>query len=123
MKLTQNKLSVILATVVAGAAIVANATAAKAAEPVKAGLNGRYILKGTVTDVYTFDEVSGKVWRTIVDQNGEEWVYTYDVTEKCVPVLGQKVVMVMDSNGTEGDVTDDNIKDLLFRCNCYDITD
>ena len=123
MKFTQNKLSVILATVVAGVSIIANATAAKAAEPVKTGLNGRYILEGTVTDVCTFDEVPGKVWHTIVDQNGEEWIYTYDVTEKCVPGLGQKVVMVMNSNGTVDDITDDSIEDLFFRCNCCDITD
>ena len=123
MKLTQNKLSVILATVMAGAAIIANTVSAKAAEPVKTGLNGRYILEGIVTDVYTFDEVPGKVWRTIVDQNGEEWVYTYEITEKCMPNVGQKVVMVMDSNGTVDDITDDSIEDLFFQCNCCDITD
>ena len=56
MKLTQNKLSIVLATVVAGVSILANCTTANAAEPVKTGLNGRYILEGTVTDVCTFDD-------------------------------------------------------------------
>nr|DAK14343.1 MAG TPA: hypothetical protein [Caudoviricetes sp.] len=43
MKLTQNKLSVVLATVVAGVSILANCMTANAAEPVKTRLQNRYI--------------------------------------------------------------------------------
>ena len=118
MKLTSNKLSVILATVVAGVSIMANCMTARAAEPVKTGLNGRYVLAGRVDAKFTFDEVPGKTWYSIVDENGEEWVYTYDSSKKCVPELNQDVVMIMNSNGTPNDITDDQIEDILFSCHC-----
>ena len=51
MKLTQNKLSVILATVVAGVSILANCMTANAAEPMKTRLNNRYVLAGSVDEI------------------------------------------------------------------------
>lgn len=113
MRLTQNKLSVILATIVAGVSILASSVTAKAAEPVKTGLNGRYVLAGQVNDIFTFDEVPGRTWYSIVDQNGEEWVYTFDSKETCVPKMGQCVTMIMNSNGTET-IYDDTIEDVLW---------
>lgn len=123
MKLTQNKLSVILATVVAGVSIMANCMTAKAAEPVKTSLNGRYVLAGRVDDIFTFDEVPGKTWYSIVDQNGEEWVYAFNSSEKYVPKMNQRVTMIMNSNGTADDITDDIIEDLLFCNDCDEEND
>jgi hypothetical protein len=53
MKLTQNKLSVILATVVAGVSILANCMTANAAEPMKTRLDNRYVLAGSVDEIAT----------------------------------------------------------------------
>lgn len=113
MRLTQNKLSIILATIVAGVSILASSVTAKAAEPVKTGLNGRYVLAGQVNNIFTFDEVPGRTWYSIVDQNGEEWVYTFDSKETCVPKMGQRVTMIMNNNGTET-IYDDTIEDVLW---------
>lgn len=122
MKLTQNKLSVILATVVVGVSILASGVTAKAAEPVKTGLRNRYVLAGRVDDIFTFDEVPGKTWYSIVDQNGEEWVYAFDSSDKCVPKMNQRITMIMNSNGTADDITDDIIENLLF-CDCNEEND
>ena len=54
MRLTQNKLSVILATVVAGVSILANYTTANAAEPMKTRLENRYVLAGSVDEIEVF---------------------------------------------------------------------
>lgn len=54
MKLTQNKLSVILATVVAGVSILANCMTANAAEPMKTRLENRYVLAGSVDEIEVF---------------------------------------------------------------------
>ncbi len=113
MRLIQNKLSIILATAVAGVSILASSVTAKAAEPVKTGLNGRYVLAGQVNDIFTFDEVPGRTWYSIVDQNGEKWVYTFDSKETCVPKMGQCVTMIMNNNGTET-IYDDIIEDVLW---------
>ena len=64
----------------------------------------------TVGTTYTrearVDEVSNG-WTTFVDDNGEGWdYYTTDYT------MGEKVVMVMDTNGTDNDITDDVILEI-----------
>ena len=87
----------------------------------KIGLNGRYVLAGQVNDIFTFDEFPDKTWYSIVDQNGEEWVYTFDSEDECVPKMSQRVTMIMNSNGTVDDITDDVIEDLLF-CSCNEKT-
>ena len=110
MKLTQNKLSVILATVVAGISILANCTTASAAEPVKTGLKDRYILAGNVDEIEVFR--NGIKTIHVIDENGEEWLYSYASMEE-TPADGQKVTMVMNSNGTET-IHDDIIEDVLW---------
>ena len=110
MKLTQNKLSVILATVVAGVSILANCMTANAAEPVKTGLNDRYVLAGRVDGIEVFR--NGIKTIHMVDENGEEWLYSYASMEE-TPADGQKVIMVMNSNGTET-IYDDTIEDVLW---------
>lgn len=110
MKLTQNKLSVILATIVAGVSILANGTTANAAESVKTGLKDRYILAGYVDEIEVFR--NGIKTIHVVDENGEEWLYSYASMEE-TPVDGQKVTMVMNSNDTET-IYDDTIEDVLW---------
>lgn len=75
--------------------------------------SGRYILSGTVTDAW-YETDHGEDVRviSIVDSNGEEWCATgYDCQ------IGQKVTLVMNSNGTTNDIFDDIIEDVLW-CNC-----
>lgn len=113
MKLTQNKLSVILATIMAGVSILANcmtANAANAAGPVKTGLNDRYILAGHVEEIEVFR--NGIKTIHVVDKNGEEWLYSYASMEE-FPSDGQKVTMVMNSNSTET-IYDDTVEDVLW---------
>lgn len=110
MRLTQNKLSVILATVVAGVFILANCMTANAAEPVKTRLQNRYVLAGHVEEIEVFR--NGIKTIRVVDENGEEWLYSYASMEE-TPTDGQKVTMVMNSNGTET-IYDDTIEDVLW---------
>lgn len=110
MKLTQNKLSVILATVVAGVSILANCMTANAAEPVKTRLENRYVLAGRVDEIETFR--NGIKTIHVLDPNGEEWLYSYASMEE-TPGSGQKVTMIMNSNGTET-IYDDTIEDVLW---------
>lgn len=110
MKLTQNKLSVILATIVAGVSILANCMTANAAEPMKTHLQNRYILAGYVDEIEVFR--NGIKTIHVVDENGEEWLYSYASMEE-IPADGQKVTMVMNSNGTET-IYDDTIEDVLW---------
>lgn len=74
---------------------------------------GRYILSGTVDDAwYEFDNGANVRVISIVDSNGEEWCATgYDCQ------VGQKVTLVMNTNGTTNDIFDDIIEDILW-CNC-----
>ena len=110
MKLTQNKLSVILATIVAGVSILANCMTANAAEFVKTRLQNRYVLAGYVDETEVFR--NGIKTIHVIDENGEEWLYSYASIEE-FPSNGQKVTMVMNSNGTET-IYDDIIEDVLW---------
>lgn len=110
MKLTQNKLSVILATIVAGVSILANCMTANAAGPVKTRLQNRYILAGYVDETEVFR--NGIKTIHVVDENGEEWLYSYASMEE-TPADGQKVTLIMNSNGTET-IYDDTIEDVLW---------
>lgn len=110
MKLTQNKLSVILATVVAGVSILANCITANAAESVKTRLQNRYVLAGNVEGIEAFR--NGIKTIHVIDENGEEWLYSYASMEE-TPADGQKVTMIMNSNGTET-IYDDTIEDVLW---------
>lgn len=110
MKLTQNKLSVILATIVAGVSILANYMTANAAGPVKTGLNDRYVLAGRVDEIEVFR--NGIKTIHVVDENGEEWLYSYASMEE-TPADDQNVTLIMNSNGTEI-IYDDTIEDVLW---------
>jgi hypothetical protein len=110
MKLTQNKLSVILATVVAGVSILANCMTANAAEPMKTRLENRYVLAGSVDEIEVFR--NGIKTIHVIDENGEEWLYSYASMEE-TPADGQNVTMIMNSNGTET-IYDDTIEDVLW---------
>lgn len=110
MRLTQNKLSVILATVVAGVSILANCMTANAAEPMKTLLQNRYILAGNVDEIEVFR--NGIKTIHVVDKNGEVWLYSYASMEE-TPADGQKVTLIMNSNGTET-IYDDTIEDVLW---------
>lgn len=110
MKLTQNKLSVILATVVAGVSILANCMTANAAEPMKTRMENRYILAGHVDEIEVFR--NGIKTIHVIDENDEEWLYSYASMEE-TPADGQNVTLIMDSNGTET-IFDDTIEDVLW---------
>lgn len=118
-RLTQNKLSVILATVVAGVSILANCITANAAEPMKTRLENRYVLAGSVDEIEVFR--NGIKTIHVIDENGEEWLYSYASMEE-TPADGQKVTMIMNNNGTES-IYDDTIEDVLFCNDCKCIID
>ncbi len=110
MKLTQNKLSVILATVVAGVSILANCMTANAAEHMETRLQNRYVLAGSVDEIEVFR--NGIKTIHVIDENGEEWLYSYASMEE-TPADGQKVTMIMNNNGTKT-IHDDIIEDVLW---------
>lgn len=110
MKFTQNKLSVILATVVAGISILANCMTANAVEPMKTRLENRYVLAGSVDEIEVFH--NGIKTIHVIDENGEEWLYSYASMEE-TPADGQNVTMIMNSNRTET-IYDDTIEDVLW---------
>lgn len=66
---------------------------------------GRYILQGTVSGVYNQNEC---VW--ISDQYGEDWFF-YGF---CPLQRGESATLVINSNGTPNDFSDDYIEDVLF---------
>lgn len=71
MKLTQNKLSVILATVVAGVSILANCMTANAAEPMKTRLENRYVLAGSMEET----PADGQKVTMIMNNNGTKTIH------------------------------------------------
>ncbi len=87
------------------------------------GLNGRYILSGTVEReaiVEGFDindNARTLHYIFITDVNGDGWCYAYPMDEANIPSISQKVTLVMNSNGTPDDIEDDIIEDVLW-CNC-----
>ena len=69
---------------------------------------GRYILGGTISAAYY---ENGTRVLNITDESGEVWCATgYDCQ------IGQKVTLVMNSNGTTNDIFDDIIEDVLWCC-------
>lgn len=100
----------IIATVIASISMLVNCMTANAAEPVKTRLQNRYVLAGYVSEIEVFR--NGIKTIHVVDENGEEWLYSYASMEE-TPADGQKVTMVMNSNGTET-IYDDTIEDVLW---------
>lgn len=72
---------------------------------VTVGPLGRYILQGTVSGVYNQNEC---VW--ISDQYGEDWFF-YGF---CPLQRGESATLVINSNGTPNDFSDDFIEDVLW---------
>lgn len=101
----------ILSTITLILAIIVAAFSPTPAEAVTPGLNGRYILGGTVTKI---EYENGERLIYIVDDNGEEWVVSDYQVE-----VGKRVTMVMQSNGTPDDITDDVAEDVMWNC-CKD---
>lgn len=66
---------------------------------------GRYILQGTVSGVYNQSEC---VWFS--DQYGEDWFF-YGF---CPLQRGESATLVINSNGTSNDFSDDFIEDVLW---------
>ena len=83
---------------------------ANAAGPVKTGLNDRYVLAGRVDEIEVFR--NGIKTIHVVDENGEEWLYSYASMEE-TPADDQNVTLIMNSNGTEI-IYDDTIEDVLW---------
>lgn len=88
----------------------------------KPGLNGHYILTGMVTryDVITGldlnDNESTLLYCTIEDENGDAWIYAYELGSE-VPPVNQNLTLIMNCNDTPDDIDDDIIEDILW-CNC-----
>lgn len=100
----------IIATVIASISMLVNCMTANAAESVKTRLQNRYVLAGYVDETEVFR--NGIKTIHIIDENGEEWLYSYASMEE-TPEDGQKVTMVMNSNGTKT-IYDDTIEDILW---------
>ncbi len=90
-----------------------------ATAPLKVGLNGRYIITGIVEREEIAEDSDDNSLRYIfiVDSAGEEWCYAYSMDATDVPPVSQKVTLVMNSNGTTNNITDDIIEDILW---CFD---
>ena len=89
----------------ANPSLVQSLTANSAAVPNPAG---RYILGGIISAAYY---ENGTRVLNITDESGEVWCATgYDCQ------IGQKVTLVMNSNGTTNDIFDDIIEDVLWCC-------
>lgn len=100
----------IIATVIASISMLVNCMTANAAESVKTRLQNRYILAGYVDETEVFR--NGIKTIHVVDENGEEWLYSYASMEE-TPADGQKVTMIMNNNGTQT-IHDDIIEDVLW---------
>lgn len=109
----------IIATVIASIFMLVNCMTANATNSVKTRLQNRYILAGRVDEIEVFR--NGIKTIHVVDENGEEWLYSYASMEE-TPADGQKVTMIMNNNGTET-IYDDTIEDVLFCNNCKCIID
>ena len=82
-------------------------------------MENRYIISGYVDEIQEFN--NGIRTAYIIDQNGEEWVYSYGTMEEC-PAEHSKVTMIMNNNGT-ADFHDGMIEDVLFCNDCENIED
>lgn len=100
----------IIATVIASISMLVNCMTANATNSVKTRLQNRYVLAGHVDEIEVFR--NGIKTIHVVDENGEEWLYSYASMEE-TPADGQKVTMIMNSNGTEI-IHDDIIEDVLW---------
>lgn len=100
----------IIATVIAGISMLVNCMTANAAVSVKTRLQNRYVLAGHVDEIEVFR--NGIKTIHVVDENGEEWLYSYASMEE-TPADGQKVTMIMNNNGTQT-IHDDIIEDVLW---------
>lgn len=100
----------IIVTIVASVSMLVNCMTANAAESVKVRLQNRYILAGYVDETEVFR--NGIKTIHVVDENGEKWLYSYASMEE-FPADGQKVTMIMNSNGTKT-IHDDIIEDVLW---------
>ena len=72
---------------------------------VSVGPLGRYVLRGTVSGIYNQNE---GVWFS--DQYGEDWVF-YGF---CPLQRGENATLVINSNVTTNDFSDDFIEDVLW---------
>ena len=100
----------IIATIIASISMLVNCMTASAVKPVKTRLQNRYVLAGSVDEIEVFR--NGIKTIHVVDENGEEWLYSYASMEE-FPADGQKVTLIMNSNGTEA-IYDDTIEDVLW---------
>ncbi|MEQ3206510.1 hypothetical protein [Faecalibacterium prausnitzii] len=100
----------IIATVIASISMLVNCMTANAAESVKTRLQNRYVLAGHVEEIEVFR--NGIKTIHVVDENGEEWLYSYASMEE-TPADSQKVTLIMNNNGTET-IYDDTIEDVLW---------
>lgn len=100
----------IIATVIASISMLVNCMTANATNSVKTRLQNRYVLAGHVDEIDVFR--NGIKTVHVVDENGEEWLYSYASMEE-TPADGQKVTMIMNNNGTET-IYDDTIEDVLL---------
>lgn len=100
----------VIVTVMVGVSMLFTSITANAADSVKTRLQNRYVLAGSVDEIEVFR--NGIKTIHVVDENGEEWLYSYASMEE-TPANGQKVTMIMNSNGTET-IHDDIIEDVLW---------
>lgn len=100
----------VIVTVMVGVSMLFTSMTANAANSVKTRLQNRYVLAGSVKEVEIFR--NGIKTIHVIDENGEEWLYSYASMEE-TPADGQKVTMIMNSNGTET-IHDDIIEDVLW---------
>lgn len=100
----------IIATVIASISMLVNCMTANATNSVKTRLQNRYVLAGYVDETEVFR--NGIKTIHVVDENGEEWLYSYASMEE-IPADDQKVTMIMNNNGTKT-IHDDIIEDVLW---------
>lgn len=70
----------LIAIVIASISMLVNCMTASAVKPVKTRLQNRYVLAGSVDEIEVFR--NGIKTIHVVDENGEEWLYSYASMEE-----------------------------------------
>nr|DAS54834.1 MAG TPA: hypothetical protein [Caudoviricetes sp.] len=122
----KKKITTTAAALALSAALLAGSTPKASAANVNRtpGAFGLYIAGAEVERVFTADD-DLVYW--ITDDDGERWIICADALAEIsrrddLPAVGQRCILIMNSNGTPDDFDDDYFADVLWSC-CPDEED
>lgn len=116
----KKKITTTAAALALSAALLAGSTPKASAANVNRapGAFGLYIAGAEVERVFTADD-DLVYW--ITDDDGERWIVCADALAEIsrrddLPAVGQRCILIMNSNGTPDDFDDDYFSDVLWSC-------